>query len=62
MAEKYDTYGFEKLADEIAKAELNIEDIYDALNTPFMMINRLLIIKITVPPMIGNSTKHMYKV
>ena len=32
-AEKYDTYGF-MIADEIAKAELNIEDIYDALNTP----------------------------
>ena len=34
MAEKYDTYGF-MIADEIAKAELNIEDIYDALNTSF---------------------------
>ena len=32
-AEKHDTYSF-LIADEIAKAELNIEDIYDALNTP----------------------------
>ena len=32
-AVKHDTYSF-LIADEIARAELNIDDIYDALNTP----------------------------
>ena len=32
--EEDDAYEYVKVADEIAKAELNIEDIYDALNTP----------------------------
>tara|TARA_B100001057_G_scaffold25834_1_gene23729 strand:- start:18307 stop:21027 length:2721 start_codon:yes stop_codon:yes gene_type:complete len=32
-AEKYDTYNF-LLAEEISSAKLNLEDIYDALNTP----------------------------